>query len=246
MIHNEGGKLVMYVFVDTVRPIADCVADGRRVVRDQVKLPTGVRIAWAGQFQSFERSRHRLELVLPRARAHHPAAALKHPVVDRDRHRHPRGPVLAGRCGAAPVAARYHVSVAVRGGLIALAGLDAETGGVRLLYLRISYEARRRTGQLQTEADLDEAIVEGAAKRIRPKVITMMTMRIGLLPVLWSDGTGSDVMQGEIAGAQDNTRGFVLPVAPSVVVNGASNLWVVSNLSSKPRRPSKIRGHRRL
>jgi len=85
--------------------------------------------------------------------------------------------------------------VAVWIGMIALAGLDAETGVVMLLYLRLSHDTRQRTGQLRTEAELDEAIVEGAAKRIRPKVMTVMTMLIGLLPVLWSSGTGADVMR---------------------------------------------------
>jgi Cu(I)/Ag(I) efflux system membrane protein CusA/SilA len=89
----------------------------------------------------------------------------------------------------------YHLSVAVWIGMIALAGLDAETGVVMLLYLRLSHDARLRTGQLQTQAELDDAIVEGAAKRIRPKVMTVMTMLIGLLPVLWSTGTGADVMR---------------------------------------------------
>jgi Cu(I)/Ag(I) efflux system membrane protein CusA/SilA len=89
----------------------------------------------------------------------------------------------------------YHLSVAVWVGMIALAGLDAETGVVMLLYLRISHDARARIGQLTTEAELDDAIVEGAAKRIRPKVMTVMTMLIGLLPVLWSSGTGADVMR---------------------------------------------------
>jgi Cu(I)/Ag(I) efflux system membrane protein CusA/SilA len=89
----------------------------------------------------------------------------------------------------------YHLSVAVWVGMIALAGLDAETGVVMLLYLRLSHDARARTGQLTTEAELDDAIVEGAAKRIRPKVMTVMTMLIGLLPVLWSSGTGADVMR---------------------------------------------------
>jgi len=89
----------------------------------------------------------------------------------------------------------YHLSVAVWVGMIALAGLDAETGVVMLLYLRSSHDARERTGQLTTEAELDDAIVEGAAKRIRPKVMTVMTMLIGLLPVLWSNGTGADVMR---------------------------------------------------
>jgi Cu(I)/Ag(I) efflux system membrane protein CusA/SilA len=195
-IHSEGGRLVMYVFVDTDRPIADYVADAKQVVHDQVKLPTGVRIAWAGQFQSFERARHKLELVLPIT-----LAIIVLLLYWNTRSWAETGIVIL----AVPFSLvgavwllwllGYHLSVAVWVGMIALAGLDAETGVVMLLYLRLAHDGRARTGQLTTEAELDDAIVEGAAKRIRPKVMTVMTMLIGLLPVLWSNGTGADVMR---------------------------------------------------
>ena len=195
-IHSEGGKLVMYVFVDTDRPIADYVAEAKEIVHDQVKLPTGVRIAWAGQFRSFERAREKLELVLPIT-----LAIIVLLLYWNTRSWAETGIVIL----AVPFSLvgavwllwllGYHLSVAVWVGMIALAGLDAETGVVMLLYLRLSHDARARTGQLTTEAELDDAIVEGAAKRIRPKVMTVMTMLIGLLPVLWSNGTGADVMR---------------------------------------------------
>jgi copper/silver efflux system protein len=195
-IHSEGGKLVMYVFVDTDRPIADYVDAAKRVVHDQVKLPTGVRIAWAGQFRNFERAREKLELVLPIT-----LAIIVLLLYWNTRSWAETGIVIL----AVPFSLigavwllwllGYHLSVAVWVGMIALAGLDAETGVVMLLYLRISHDARARAGQLTTEAELDDAIVEGAAKRIRPKVMTVMTMLIGLLPVLWSSGTGADVMR---------------------------------------------------
>ena len=89
----------------------------------------------------------------------------------------------------------YNMSVAVWVGLIALAGLDAETGVVMLLYLRLAYDRHAKEGRLNSEADLEEAIVEGAAKRVRPKLMTVMTTMIGLLPVLWGTGTGADVMK---------------------------------------------------
>ena len=84
----------------------------------------------------------------------------------------------------------YNLCVAVWVGIIALAGLDAETGIVMLLYLDLAYSQRRREGRLQTRADLREAIVEGAAKRLRPKLMTVATMIVGLVPVLWSTGPG--------------------------------------------------------
>jgi copper/silver efflux system protein len=89
----------------------------------------------------------------------------------------------------------YNVSVAVWIGMIALAGLDAETGVVMLLYLTLAHRAWKADGRLRTRDDLREAIVEGAAHRIRPKLMTVLTMMIGLMPVLWSSGTGADVMK---------------------------------------------------
>jgi copper/silver efflux system protein len=89
----------------------------------------------------------------------------------------------------------YNVSIAVWVGVIALAGLDAETGVVMLLYLTLAHRSWRDEGRLRTQTDLREAIVEGAAKRIRPKLMTVLTMMIGLIPVLWSTGTGADVMK---------------------------------------------------
>ena len=89
----------------------------------------------------------------------------------------------------------YNVSVAVWIGMIALAGLDAETGVVMLLYLKLAHRRWTEEGKLHTRDDLREAIVEGAAHRIRPKLMTVMTMMIGLVPVLWSTGTGADVMK---------------------------------------------------
>ena len=89
----------------------------------------------------------------------------------------------------------YNMSVAVWVGLIALAGLDAETGVVMLLYLTLAHKKWQDEGRLRTQLDLREAIVDGAARRIRPKLMTVLTMMIGLIPVLWSDGTGADVMK---------------------------------------------------
>jgi Cu(I)/Ag(I) efflux system membrane protein CusA/SilA len=89
----------------------------------------------------------------------------------------------------------YNMSVAVWVGLIALAGLDAETGVVMLLYLTLAHSRRERDGTLKTRRDLRDTIVEGAAKRLRPKLMTVATMIIGLVPVLRSTGTGADVMK---------------------------------------------------
>jgi Cu(I)/Ag(I) efflux system membrane protein CusA/SilA len=196
LIHSEDGKLVSFVFVDTDRPIADYVAEARRVVAEKVKLPAGVRVGWAGQFQHLERARDKLATVLP----------LTLVLVFLLLYWNTRSLVETGivLC-AVPFSLvgavwllfllDYNMSVAVWVGLIALAGLDAETGVVMLLYLRMAHRRHERAGWLRTEADLEEAIVEGAARRIRPKLMTVMTAMIGLMPLLWSSGTGADVMK---------------------------------------------------
>jgi Cu(I)/Ag(I) efflux system membrane protein CusA/SilA len=89
----------------------------------------------------------------------------------------------------------YNLSVAVWVGVIALAGLDAQTGVVMLLYLTLAHRAHAQAGRLRNFADLEEAIVEGAARRIRPKLMTVITMIVGLTPLLWSAGTGADMMK---------------------------------------------------
>jgi len=89
----------------------------------------------------------------------------------------------------------YNMSVAVWVGLIALLGVDAETGIFMLLYLDLAYEKARKEGRLRSLEELRQAILEGAVKRLRPKLMTVLTMAIGLIPIMWSTGAGSDVMK---------------------------------------------------
>jgi Cu(I)/Ag(I) efflux system membrane protein CusA/SilA len=89
----------------------------------------------------------------------------------------------------------YNLSVAVWVGIIALAGLDAQTGVVMLLYLTLAHDRHQREGRLRHAGDLEDAIVEGAARRIRPKLMTVLAMGLGLLPLLWGQGTGADLMK---------------------------------------------------
>jgi Cu(I)/Ag(I) efflux system membrane protein CusA/SilA len=196
MLRSEGGKLVSFVFVDTDRPIVDYVREAKTAVEREAKLPTGTRLDWVGQFKSFERARQRLGLVLPltlgivmlllylgtRSFVASAIVLLAVPFS------------LVGAVWLLSIL-HYHVSVAVWVGLIALAGLDAETGVVMLLYLSLTYERRLREGSIQSYDDLRECIVEGAAKRLRPKLMTVATMMLGLLPVLLSQRTGADVMK---------------------------------------------------
>jgi copper/silver efflux system protein len=194
MIRSEDGKLVGFVSIDTDRPIADYVADARPAV-DRAALH-GARVAWVGQYTYLERARARLRLVVPIT-----LAIVVFLLYLSTRSLVETGIVLLAvpfsLVGAIWILTLlgYSVSVAVWVGVIALAGLDAETGVVMLLYLTLAHRARVADGRLRTFADLREAIVEGAAHRIRPKLMTVLTMMIGLCPVLWSTGTGADVMK---------------------------------------------------
>jgi Cu(I)/Ag(I) efflux system membrane protein CusA/SilA len=196
MIRSEGGKLVGFVFVDTDRPIADYVSDAKQVVQREVKLPAATRLEWVGQFKYFERAKERLKWVIPLTLAlvfvllyFNTRSVIETLIV-----------MLAvpfSLIGAIWLLylLEYNLSVAVWVGIIALAGLDAETGVVMLLFLTLAHREWASRGRLRTYDDLKEAIVEGAAKRLRPKLMTVATMIIGLTPVLWSTGTGADVMK---------------------------------------------------
>jgi Cu(I)/Ag(I) efflux system membrane protein CusA/SilA len=197
MLRSESGKLVGFVFVDIVnRPIAEYVAEARKAVAAEVKIPSEQRIEWAGQFKYLERAKEKLGMVIPltlgliffllylntRSVTETFIVLLAVPFS------------LVGAIWLLYLL-DYHLSIAVWVGIIALAGLDAETGVVMLLYLTLAHRRRKRAGTLQTFSDLQETIVEGAAQRVRPKLMTVMTTLIGLVPVLWSTGTGADVMK---------------------------------------------------
>jgi len=197
MIQEEDGQLLGLVSVDvTGRALADYVADGKRAVAKSVTLPPGYRIDWTGQFKYYERARARLSFVVPltllivfgllyfnmRSVGEALIVMLAVPFS------------LVGAIWILWLLG-YHLSVAVWVGMIALAGLDAETGVVMLLYLKLSHEAHRARGALRDRADLTEAIVEGAAHRIRPKMMTVCAILFGLLPIMWGQGSGADVMK---------------------------------------------------
>ncbi len=197
MVRSEAGKLVGLVAVDVAgRAIVDYVDEARRLVDARVSLPAGTRIAWVGQFEYFERAKARLAYVLPLTLA---LVALLLYLNTRS------GVETALVMLAVPFslvgaiwllfALDYNLSVAVWVGIIALAGLDAQTGVVMLLYLSVAWREREASGRMRSASDLEDAIVDGAARRIRPKLMTVLTMMLGLIPLLWSTGTGADVMK---------------------------------------------------
>jgi Cu(I)/Ag(I) efflux system membrane protein CusA/SilA len=197
MLRNENGMLTGYVYVDVAgRDVGSYVAEAKRVVAEQVAVPPGYTLAWSGQYQAMERVRERLKVVLPLTlfliflllylNTKSTAKTLLILMA-----------VPFSAVGAVWLlyALGYNMSIGVWVGLIALMGVDAETGVFMLLYLDLSYNERRLAGRMHSLSDLREAIVEGAVKRIRPKFMTVATMFVGLAPIMWSAGAGADVMK---------------------------------------------------
>ena len=197
MIRNEDGLLTEYVFVDvTDVPVGDYVEQAQRELQNKLKLPTGYSILWSGQYEMALRVRHRLMLIVPVTVAIilfllycNTRSAVKTMIV-----------ALAVPFSAVGSiwmisALGYNMSIAVWLGILALLGIDAETGVFMLLYLDLAYEAARREHPQFTQVHLYDAIVEGAARRLRPKFMTFAIMCIGLIPILWSNGTGSEIMK---------------------------------------------------
>jgi len=189
--------LTGYVYVDVAgRDVGSYVAEAKRVVAEQVAVPPGYTLAWSGQYQAMERVRERLKVVLPLTlfliflllylNTKSTAKTLLILMA-----------VPFSAVGAVWLlyALGYNMSIGVWVGLIALMGVDAETGVFMLLYLDLSYNERRLAGRMHSLSDLREAIVEGAVKRIRPKFMTVATMFVGLAPIMWSAGAGADVMK---------------------------------------------------
>jgi Cu(I)/Ag(I) efflux system membrane protein CusA/SilA len=166
------------------------------LIRDKVKLPPGYAILWSGQYEGMERVKERLTVVVPVTLLlilfllYLNTRSLTKTLI-----------VLL----AVPFSAvgaiwflyllGYNMSIGVWVGLIALLGVDAETGVFMLLYLDLAYEQAKKEGRLRNLADLQEVIRYGAVRRLRPKFMTVATMFLGLIPILWSIGAGSDVMK---------------------------------------------------
>jgi Cu(I)/Ag(I) efflux system membrane protein CusA/SilA len=197
MIRNENGLLTGYVYVDVAgRDPESYVTEANRLLRDRLKLPTGYSIAWSGQYEAMQRVKERLKLVVPATLLliclllYFNTGSMSRVMIV----------LLAVPFSAVGAVwflyvAGYNMSVAVWVGLIALLGIDAETGVFMLLYLDLAYEEAKREGRLHTLGELREAIVHGAAKRLRPKFMTFATTCVGLFPIMWATGAGSDVMK---------------------------------------------------
>ncbi len=197
MIRDENAMLNGYVYVDVAgRDVGSYVDDAKKAVREKVKLPAGYALEWSGQYEAMERVKKRLLVVIPLTvflilmlLYLNTKSAFKTMLI-----------LLAVPFSAVGAIwllyfLGYNMSIGVWVGLIALMGVDAETAVFMLLYLDLAYEQAKKEGKLRNLRELQDAIMHGAVKRIRPKFMTVACMFMGLLPIMWSAGTGADVMK---------------------------------------------------
>jgi Cu(I)/Ag(I) efflux system membrane protein CusA/SilA len=197
MVRDENGFLTGYVYVDVAgRDIGGYVEDAKRAVAASLALPRGYTLQWSGQYENMLRVRERLKVVVPIT------LALIFVLLYANTRSGFKAAVVMLAVPFSAIGAiwlfyflGYNVSIAAWVGMIALLGLDAETGVFMLLFLDLSYDEAKAAGRLRNVAELDEAIVHGAVKRARPKMMTVAAAFMGLLPIMWSTSAGADVMK---------------------------------------------------
>jgi copper/silver efflux system protein len=233
MIRSENGYLNDLVSIDVRgRDVGGYVAEAKQVVAREVKIPAGYRLEWSGQYEALQRVKARLQVVVPLTLA--VIALLLY--------------LTFGTVGETAIVMLslpfaliggvwtmwlldYNLSIAVAVGFIALAGVAAETGVVMLLYLDKAWEDITEGGRRPTMPDLVGAIEEGAVNRLRPKLMTVAAIMLGLLPALWSHGTGAEVMQriaAPMVGGMVTSTILTLVVIPALYF-----LWRRSQLTTK-------------
>jgi Cu(I)/Ag(I) efflux system membrane protein CusA/SilA len=201
MIRDENGMLAGYVYVDiSGTDVGGYVRQAKEAVERAVEVPTGYAVQWSGQYENMLRVRERLKIVVP----------ITIFIIVVLLYVNTRSAVKAGIVMlAVPFSLigavwllyllGYNTSIAVWVGMIALMGLDAETGVFMLLFLDLAYYDAVRAGRMRTREDLREAIIHGAVKRVRPKMMTVAAAFMGLMPIMWSLGTGADMMKRVVA-----------------------------------------------
>lgn len=199
MIRDENASLVGYVYIDIDTnqfDIGNYVKKAKEAVSQSLSLPTGYTLSWSGQYENMARVKERLKVVIP----------LTLFLIILLLHFNTKSWVKTGIVLLAVpfsligavwilVALGYNLSIAAWVGMIALLGLDAETGVFMLMYLDLSYHDREKRGMMKNKKDLHDAVMEGAVHRVRPKLMTVMALFMGLIPIMWSVGAGADVMK---------------------------------------------------
>ncbi|MBI3939788.1 MAG: efflux RND transporter permease subunit, partial [Acidobacteria bacterium] len=197
MIKNEEGFLAGFLYVDVAgRDMGGYVEEAKRAVAGSIQVPPGYQIVWSGQFEYAERAKQRLAYVIPMT------LLVIFILLYFNTHSVIKTLIILLAVPFSAIGAiwllyllNYNLSIAVWVGLIALLGVDAETAVFMLLYLDLAYKERVAQGRMRSMKDLKEAIEFGAVKRLRPKVMTVGVMFMGLAPIMWSAGAGSDVMR---------------------------------------------------
>ncbi|HVP80623.1 MAG TPA: CusA/CzcA family heavy metal efflux RND transporter [Thermodesulfobacteriota bacterium] len=197
MIRDEDGLLTGYVYVDVAgRDQNGYIEEATRLLREKLKLPAGYAISWSGQYEATQRMKERLTAVVPLT------LFLVLFLLYLNTRSVTKTCIILLAVPFSAIGAfwflyllGYNMSVGVWVGLIALLGVDAETGVFMLLYLDLAYEQAKKEGRLRSLTDLQDAIRYGAVRRLRPKFMTVATTFFGLVPIMWSIGTGSDVMK---------------------------------------------------
>ncbi|MFZ5995865.1 MAG: efflux RND transporter permease subunit [Nitrospirota bacterium] len=195
-IKSEEGLLTSYVFIDfTGRDIGSYVEEAKKKVAS-LKIPEGYRLEWSGEYEYLVKTQERLKIVIPLT------ILIIFVLIFMNTKSVTKTFIVLLAVPFSLVGSfwllyilGYNMSIAVWVGIIALAGLDAETGVVMLLYLELAYDQWKKEGRLKGITDLKEAIMHGAVKRIRPKIMTVSVILAGLIPIMFSHGTGADVMK---------------------------------------------------
>ncbi|MEO7503525.1 MAG: CusA/CzcA family heavy metal efflux RND transporter [Gemmatimonadaceae bacterium] len=221
LIKSEDAYLNNVVYVDVIgRDIGSYVGEAKRLLAGSLKMPPGYRLEWSGQFESLQRAKARLTIIVPatlaliflllflnfRSVTESAIVMLSLPfsLVG--------GVWLMWMMG-------YNMSVAVAIGFIALAGVAAETGVIMLIYLDHAFRDRVRDGSMNSVADVDAAVQHGAVERVRPKIMTVTAIMAGLIPILWSQGTGADMMKriaAPMVGGMVTSTILTLVVIPAI------------------------------
>ncbi|WP_439494357.1 efflux RND transporter permease subunit, partial [Bosea sp. (in: a-proteobacteria)] len=248
-IRTENGQLAIYIFVDIAgRDLGGYVREAQGAIAKAVQLPTGYRVAWSGQFEYLERAEARLKIVVP------VTLAIIFLLLYLNFRRLTETLIVMLSLPFALVGGvwllwwqGFNMSVAVAVGFIALAGVAAETGVIMLIYLdQALKEVRARCaaqGRAFTRADLQEAITLGAVERLRPKIMTVIAIMAGLLPILWNTGTGSEVMQRiatPMIGGMVSSTVLTLLVIPAIY--GLVKGWGLPKAAAGLSRPNSTDG----
>ena len=224
-IRTENAQPVAYIYIDLHgRDLGGYVEEAARKVAEQVKLPPGYHVEWSGQFEYMQRAAAKLKIVVPAT------LAVILVLLFLNFGRLTETLIVMLSVPFALVGGvwlmwllNYNLSVAVAVGFIALAGVAAETGVIMLIYLDHAWEAVKKKcragGREPNVDDLYEAVMEGAVERVRPKMMTVVAIMAGLLPILWGTGTGSEVMSriaAPIVGGMISSTVLTLAVIPAI------------------------------